>query len=487
MKPSYVNPHPNDRIRQLADDITSLAAHIDAAMFRWLSLLAEFDETGGWAGDGIRSLAHWLNWQCGMSLGTARERVRVARALKDLPRTSEQFRLGRLSYSKVRAITREATPENEDILLHIARHGTAWHIEKIIRLWRREQRLEAVKDENRRHALRELYFRTDDDGSLILQARFTPEQGAVVRQALEALLETQQRERRDVPEEAKQAAAPDPLQSCAAPIASRRADALARLAEEWLRGEGSASPSANAQAARTGGDRFVVNLHTDLDTLRRGGTGTEAELGAEGIDAVKISAETSRRLACDAGVVHWLDAKPHNANPEHPPVVSGQIANLPIDGGVRWKPLSVGRKTRTVPPAIRRALQRRDGRCRFPGCTATRFVDAHHIHHWADGGSTHIDNLVLLCRHHHRLVHEGGFGLQRTAAGDFHFTTPAGARIPQAPTKNSRGNVFALMAANAATGLEITPATPRPNWDGGGMDEDIVLHALSLRRPEANG
>ena len=133
-----------------------------------------------------------------------------------------------------------------------------------------------------------------------------------------------------------------------------------------------------------------------------------------------VSAETSRRLSCDAGVVHWLENK-------------------------KGEPLSVGRKTRTIPPAIRRALNRRDGGCRFPGCTCSRFVDAHHITHWADGGETSVNNLVLLCRRHHRMVHEEGFGLHSQADGRIYFTDPQGHKLPDAGETRFRGNVLSKL------------------------------------------
>jgi hypothetical protein len=126
-------------------------------------------------------------------------------------------------------------------------------------------------------------------------------------------------------------------------------------------------------------------------------------------------------------------------------------------------------------------LQRRDHGCRFPSCTCTRFVDAHHIHHWADGGETHIHNLVLLCRHHYRLVHEGGFGLSRTQSGDFFFTDPAGKRIPNVPANRFSGNVVALKTSHRASGINIIPNTSIPNWLGETMDVSIVVHNL-LRR-----
>ena len=438
-----------NRIQQLEDDITGLAAHIDAAMFRWLELLREFDECEGWKGEGIKSLAHWLNWKCGMSLATGREKVRVALSLKELPQTSEAFRAGRLSYSKARAITRVATPNNEDLLLNIAFNGTAFHVEQAVYAWRREKRFELLQQENRRHDLRELHWHTDDDGCLVLKARFTPEQGALVQNAIEAMMETLFQEQKNVSAETSEFEHSTPTWEHAHPHSSRRADALSRIVAEW-----SAIPDVSSVSTN---DRFVVNLHTDLATLRADGSGAESEL--EGSE--NVSAETSRRLACDCSVINWLDHK------------GGAITGA--------EPLSVSRKTRTVPPALRRALQRRDRGCRFPGCSCNRFVDAHHIHHWADGGETHINNLVLLCRHHHRLVHEGGFGLLRMADGDIQFTNPEGKYILQNAEKRFSGNVSTLNRENEELGIDITPKTSIPNWQGESMDSSIVVHNLTLR------
>ncbi len=198
-----------------------------------------------------------------------------------------------------------------------------------------------------------------------------------------------------------------------------------------------------------GGDRYLVHVHTDVETLKADGAGAEAELENCG----HVCAETSRRLSCDAGVIHWL---------EH------------ADG----EPLSVGRKTRTIPPAIRRALKRRDGGCRFPGCTCTRFVDAHHIRHWADGGDTSMDNLTLLCRHHHRLVHEGGFSVAMDVGGPVRFTNPNGQVMPNNGATHSRGNVIALRTAHAASGIHITPETTITKWCGEQMDDQMAVGGL---------
>ncbi|MDZ4729561.1 MAG: DUF222 domain-containing protein [Xanthomonadales bacterium] len=295
--------------------------------------------------------------------------------------------------------------------------------------------------------LRELSCQFDGDGFLILKGRFAPEQGALIRQALNAALDELHEERKNVSAETSVMEEPSHLKPAPPAAASRRADALARMAEAFLSGPESASR----------GDHYVVNIHTDMETLKDTGCGAESQLE----DGPNVSAETSRRLCCDAGMVHWLDAQ------------------APGSGGI--EPLSVGRKTRTVPPSIRRALQRRDGGCRFPGCSCTRFVDAHHIHHWADGGETSMNNLVLLCRHHHRLVHEGGFGLRPSLTGVFEFTAPEGRLIPSAPELRFNGSLLELKANNEGDGVSITSTTSVPNWGGESMDVDIVVHHLQRR------
>jgi len=211
-----------DNLQALADQITELSAHIHAATWRLPMLIREFDERDGWAAPGLKSCAHWLNWQRGIALGAAREKVRVAHALKDLPGISEAFRSGRLSFSKVRAMTRVATPDNEDYLLMIADHGTAAHVERLVRGYRSVKRTEALEAENERHDLRALSWHFDDDGSLEIKSRLTPEQGARVMQALRAAMDAESRKCPDVSAETS--------------VAARRADALERVAESFLSG-----------------------------------------------------------------------------------------------------------------------------------------------------------------------------------------------------------------------------------------------------------
>ncbi|MGH8035129.1 MAG: DUF222 domain-containing protein, partial [Lysobacterales bacterium] len=393
-------PEYFESLERLGDEISELSAHLDAGTYQLLELIGRFDEHGGWHGTGIHSCAHWLNWRCGMNLGAARERVRTARALPGLPLISAAFREGRISYSKARAMTRVATAKNEDALLTVALCGTASHVEKQVRLYRRHQRSEALVNENQRFIQRELTWYVDDDGSWVFKGRFTPEQGALINAALQSAMEQVFQEQKNVSHDVSiEISRRDPLDKpIPVPVASRRADAMERLAMVFLNG---------AEKAGSGGDHYVVNIHTDIETLKADGERAESDVEAPGhSDSGHVSAETSRRLSCDCSVVHWLER----------------------DNG---EPLNVGRKTRTIPPAIRRALQRRDRGCRFPGCTCTRFVDAHHVVHWADGGETSMENLALLCRRHHRLVHEEGFGLTTNAQGDFRFSLPNGQPIPE--------------------------------------------------------
>jgi len=273
----------------------------------------------------------------------------------------------------------------------------------------------------------------------------TPEQGERIVKAIESAMDEEFEERKNIPAETSDHPSTDPASD---PVAQRRADALARMAETFLGGADGTS----------GGDRCTIHLHATPDTLRADGDAAESALDS----GAHISAETSRRLACDCGIVHWHEDE------------TGQALN-------------VGRKTRSIPPAIRRALHRRDHGCRFPGCTAHRFVDAHHIHHWADGGETKMDNLVLLCRHHHRLVHESGFGVEMQPDGTPKFTDPTGKTLPPTPETRFSGNVFALRRQNHENGLKIDPETTVSLWAGEKMDDGMAVEALlSLRSPQSS-
>ena len=367
--------------------------------------------------------------------------MRVAQALQHLPQISLALCNGRISYSKVRAMTRVATPQNEDYLMMIADHGTASHIERLVRNYRKVKRSEALQRDNQYHALRELNWYVDDDGSYVFRARLSPEQGARIAQSLNVAMDTIHEEQRNAAEDV----------SAETPIAAKRADALGRIADCYVCGDLSSAPDGERVVVK-GGDRCTLHIHTDMNTLQADGDGAESELASGGC----VSAETSRRLACDCAVVHWLDD---------------------ADGTT----LNIGRRTRSIPPAIRRALERRDGGCRFPGCTARHYVDAHHVRHWANGGETRLDNLLLLCRHHHRRVHEGGYGLVMEIANEPIFTTPNGNLIPKGPDTRFSGNVFALTTRNRREQIEIGPRSLVPTWHGDNMDDGMAVDGLIRR------
>jgi hypothetical protein len=244
------SPHRVQELDRLGDAIAELAAHLDAATARLLDLIREFDARGGW-NSGFRSCAHWLSWRVGLDLGAARERVRVARALGTLPRLTEAFARAELSYAKVRALTRVATPETEARLLAVGRAGTAAHVERIVRGWRRVDRNAEAREARRQHARRSLQVYQDEDGTVVVRGRLAPEVGTLLLRALDAAREVlYQRNRaagRPVPPAVDPAADPPTL-------AQQQADALALLAETALHHE--LDPGAP-------GERYQVVVHVD--------------------------------------------------------------------------------------------------------------------------------------------------------------------------------------------------------------------------------
>lgn len=417
---------------RLGDQIAELSAQIDAATYRLLVLIREFDERNAWSG-GIdshcKSCAHWLNWRTGLALGAAREKVRVARALGELPKISSSMERGQLSYSKVRALTRVATPDNEEELLLLAREGTAAHVETIVQLWRRVDRSKEAEqaEEKIRHESRRLSLHPDDDGMWVIRGRLTAEAGAYLEKALDAVAQEIYRETRC--DERIDQATHD----------QRRADAMGRVAEAALvsRSSEKASPDAGATPRiRSRAGQVEVVVHVDADALANGSATGQAVL-AQGL---RVPAGTSRRLSCDCGIRTMTHDK-------------------------AGRTLDAGRRTRSVPPALRRALEYRDRSCRFPGCTS-RICDAHHIEHWADGGKTEIGNLVLLCPTHHRAVHEEGWQV-RLERGQPTFSSPAGRRMLAAPRAPYVENgPSAIQERLLRRGVKIDGLTSMPSWDG---------------------
>ncbi len=408
----------------LVDQITTLAGHLNAAHARFLVLIAELDRRHGWAEWGVKSCAHWLNWKCGIGLGAAREKVRVAQALGKLPRIAEAMAEGRVSYAKARELTRVADASNEDYLLNIALCGTASHVEQLVRGYRRALDAAELSREAVQQRDQSLWFHTESDGSMVIRGRVPAEIGALFRKALEAAEDSL-----PIPKNVPAGTFSDDLHRSR----KRRVEALAVLAESFL---------ASGPRELTGGERQQIVVHVDAETLKHSHAGRcELEHGPA------IASETVRRLACDASVVAILENE-------------------------QGEPLNVGRKTRTIPPAIRRALNARDKGCRFPGCNFKRFVDGHHVKHWIQGGETRLSNLVTLCRFHHRLVHEGQVEVQILDDGAFRFVRPDGETF-ESPAPRSR---------EWTAPVHITPHTAITRWTGEALDHELAISCLMERR-----
>ena len=418
----------------LADEIARTAAHLDAAAHRLLTCIRMFDESGEWHRQGALSCAHWLTWRISLDPNTAREKVRVARALATLPEIDSALRQGLLSYAKVRALTRVATPENESSLLEMARFSTGAQLERLCRKLRRVQNV--TEDGDRLDDLR--YFKEEhlDSGMVRLTVVLHPDEAAVVTRAID--------EARRESQESKPAATTAP------PVSPETAlhrlipapDALVQIAQSYL---------AHGNAARPSADRTQIVLHLEQDVLAPDGT-----LCATLDDGRRLSAETFRRLACDSSLVAML----------HGP--AGQI-------------LHTGRRSRTASPALLRALRTRDGGCRFPGCTHRLYIHAHHIEHWAHGGETTLENLALLCSTHHRLVHEGGFSMAAAADGSLTFRDPQGRPISTVPKPAPlEGEPLDLLSTwNRQAGALLDEEIPYPQWDGTPLDyHEAVAAAL---------
>ncbi|MGB5398804.1 MAG: DUF222 domain-containing protein, partial [Thermoanaerobaculia bacterium] len=274
-----------------------------------------------------------------------------------------------------------------------------------------------------RHASRYLQAYTDEDGMVVLRARLDPEVGAAVLKALgeaEQVLYDRERETKNE-------------RGDGVPLSQRRADALGLVAESALAHDLDKGPRS---------DRLQVVVHVDEEVL--------ADTQAPGVSMLEagtdVSAETSRRLSCDAGKV----VMKHDSE--------GKILN-------------VGRRTRTIPTAIRRALTVRDEGCQFPGC-GLKYCEAHHLKHWANGGETSLDNLVLLCRRHHRAVHEEGYKIEHASNGELRFLRPQGWEIPSAPPEPDliQDSLDSLSSLLAEEDFSIDASTGFPTWEGGPLD-----------------
>jgi hypothetical protein len=376
-------PSPVSRrtLDQLEVEIISLSQQMNVAEYEFLVLIREFDIRQGWKAWLFSNCAEWLSFKCGMSLGTAREKVRVAFALYDLPRCSAAFATGDLSYSKARALSRCANPRNEAELLDYALRATAAQVDSHCQQLRNAQRRKSTADANQAHNARYLRRFVHDDGSITLSAQLPKETGELLMKAIEIAAAA-------LAIDSASGAISDATIPVNADVFFRQqADALVRLAQVFLAGGESNSSTA---------DHYQVMVHVDESALRDEGGKSDLPI------------ESVRRITCDASLIT---------------VVEDNKGNL----------LNAGRKNRVVSSPMKRALVGRDKCCRFPGCSHDKWLDAHHVMHWADGGETSMENTLLLCSMHHRLLHEGGFTILKNFAGEWYFRNRTGKALQQHP------------------------------------------------------
>lgn len=395
---------PEEDVGALSDDaleaaLATHAADLAAAECRFCLMVAEVDRRGLWADQGASSCAHWLSWRCGTSPAVAREHLRVGRALGALAKVRDAFSRGVLSYSKVRALTRIATPEIETMLVEMAGYATAAQLETIVRAYRR-----ASPDEGE-HALvqrrqRSFQSHVDEAGMVVIHARLSPEDGAAVLAAIEMT----------------RAAGV----SAETSVDADQADALVVVCEAAL-ARGAVVPAAH-------GPHASVVVHVDEQVLAD--PRAEGCAFVEGIGAV--SAHTVQRLACDASVSRVRYRADGTCVPEG--------------------------RTRQIPLRMRRAVMARDCGCRWPGCGRRRYVQIHHVRWVSRGGRTRMTNLTALCSFHHRLVHEGGFEMAMDRRCRLRVTAPDGRELPVRCTLPG-ARPGGVAAGNRGAGLQVDDST----------------------------
>lgn len=422
------------RLDGLRSAVAEDCAHLSALQARIGRQLVEVADTEAWAGPGIRSIEHWASMALGLAPATTTAYLEVTRKLAVLPMIDGAVREGRLSFDKARAVAPVATPATQERWMDLADQTTVTGLRRIVAAWRKvDADGEADEPEDARPK-RRLYWSGTPEGLEKLTAMLTPEEAAIVKAAIANAMEDEWRttpaeDRADKPAEA------------------RAADALVAVAETAM----AAGPT-----PCEGGDQTRVNLIIDLDLLL--GNATEGRSAIEGSKA-PLPLSEAEMLSCDAII--------------RPTFIKG----LDL--------VATGHDHRLANRAQRRALRLRDGGCRFPGCAATRFLDAHHVDHWIRGGRTQLANLVLLCRFHHRLHHRGGYTIHATERpGEFRFFEPDGDEIGRAPDRAPPD----LASIPERTGIEPTWFTPQAKDAGTTLDLERIVNGLrwAAREPDAN-
>ena len=454
-------------------EMRSLAGHLAAATCAFLVMVGEYDARQGWASWESLSCAHWLNWRCGVGMVAARDQVRVARALREFPLIRARFAEGRISYSKVRAITRVVHPAIEERLLDLANDSTAAQLEHACSQLRRAQdqtradaQLEAGED--RAIACRSMRCYTDHDtGDLIAQLRVPAgaDADAFMARINEQIVRV----------------APDG--DVLEPLECRRLDALLGLTA------GGADVDASLAA------QPEVIIHLDAPTPR--GPTADAPGRSAVFDPLDrwpirtsrcslLSAAHLEQIGCDAGFRTVVDHTLHRCDTDDTDVGQSGTDSPGPAAAVGWNPfdppaitsLDLGRHHRVPNRALRRAVMQRDGgRCRFPGCSTRHRLHVHHITHWEHGGRTDRLNLLLLCPQHHRAVHKGGWTLTGNAT-HAHFARPDHRPVDPAPPP-LHGRLATLIHANQRHGSDIATDGAGSQWLGDHIDWDCFFAAFN--------
>ena len=405
-----------EAVDNIGVEICALAGQIAAATARFLTLLADFDEQRGWAGPGLHSCAHWLSWKCGMSLHTGREYVRVAKALRPLPEMRKAFEQGELSYSKVRTLTRVATPTNEKQMVRLGREAPASQIDRLTAGLRKVTDNESGKSREPER-LQVRWHWDPDTGDFVIKGRLAAQDGARIL----AVLTSAERERTRT-DSTSQEDEPTTEQNAVKKPPGDIGPALLAMAEI------ATTVDANT-TTRTGTSAEVVFFH-EHDNLRIPG-------------GPALTNSDSEEVLCNA--------------------------HLRLAKTKKQCVLNLGRKTRVTSHKQMLALNYRDGSCRTPGCGRTRFLHAHHVRFWGRGGETNLDNLIMLCGTCHRALHRGQFTI--TALGDQQFEfhdTDGGVIDPAPPTE---GLADQLLRGDIPDDAII------PRWGG---DPLHLEHAVSV-------
>jgi Domain of unknown function (DUF222)/HNH endonuclease len=417
---------------RLEAEICTLAGQLAAATCRFLDLIADYDQREAWAKWEMRSCADWLSWKCQLAPGTARDHVRTARAIQKLPVIHREFAAGRMSYSKVRALARIAAPETDADLAEMTVLMTASQVERFARAYQ-----QCSQDQSPREPRRRLKWRFDpDSGEMSMTIQLPPAQGAVVLQALRAAVgdldHPHEKQDKDRADDKIVDLASDQWPDEYKVDAENLADALVEVSGNYLRGKITAADNA---------DIYQVIIHTTAGALANAGVSAETPAGpADPCRTGRCHLEDGSGIGPGDAALIFCDA-------------TTSVITHDADGTI----LSVGRRTRKVPPRIRRAVRERDGaRCGFPGCNSRR-IDLHHIRWWSQGGETSLTNLMNLCRHHHGLVHAKRYIITRNPAGTYTITDPAtGTSIaPEGPLPGSPGPLH----ENGITAATIQRAT----------------------------